>query len=320
MRPARLFVSIVAAVLTLTLGFSPPAHAAYYNKYKTIALTPDTHGTTASQAFAATANYFYSIKINKNNKRAVIYRISKDGKKTQKMTNLNTDKKFITKLHHANDMTVAKIDGKRYFFVVTMAGKGGYQLIKLRVQGDGYRKVASYKLRYNGEPKGVSGIDRVKVVGSKVTFIFKSGRKGGSGAKNGSVTYTAEVSDSLRSKSTIKLTKAFRLKTAGAKVDGKEVNLAGFNNQSVYYDAGRQTLYYPMTRKNVSIVLVYRNVTPHTRGTRTPDPKLSFRITSRNYKQFEIEGVGFSGKHLYFNTNRSRNLDGIHMFKNYERK
>lgn len=60
-------------------------------------------------------------------------------------------------------------------------------------------------------------------------------------------------------------------------------------------------LYYPLTKDNRSIVLVYRNVTPSSTGTITSATDLSFRITSDKYSKFEIEGVGISGGKLYFN-------------------
>lgn len=59
--------------------------------------------------------------------------------------------------------------------------------------------------------------------------------------------------------------------------------------------------------KNVSIVLVYRNISYAT-GTIYADDDLSFRITSGAYPDlFEIEGVGIAnGDKLWFNTNRRK--------------
>jgi hypothetical protein len=125
--------------------------------------------------------------------------------------------------------------------------------------------------------------------------MFKSGRT----VYNGSLPLRA-------SSGTIELTKAFDLQVEGALVNGATVSdLTTFANQGFFYDETRQVLYYPLTKDNRSIVLVYRNVTPATTGTASAATDLSFRITSSAYTSFEIEGIGLSDGKLYFNTNRA---------------
>jgi len=140
--------------------------------------------------------------------------------------------------------------------------------------------------------------------------MFKSGRT----IYNGSLPLTA-------SSGTIDLTRAFDLQVEGALVNGATVSdLGTFANQGFFYDAANKVLYYPLTKDNRSIVLVYRNVSPTTTGTAPAATDLSFRITSSAYTKFEIEGVEISDGKLYFNTNRSNSsgsFDGVHVFNGY---
>ncbi len=124
-------------------------------------------------------------------------------------------------------------------------------------------------MHLGGATKAVSGISRVSVSSTTLTFFFKSGAT----VYRGSLALTA-------SSGTINLTKAFDLRTAGALVNGTATDFTGFANQGFYYHEAADTLYYPLTKENVSIVLVYRNITSTTTGTLTSDPNLSFRITS----------------------------------------
>lgn len=125
---------------------------------------------------------------------------------------------------------------------------------------------------------------------------------------------------------TIDITEAFTLDTAGAKVDGEVVpDIEDFTNQGFFYDETVKDLFHPLTMGNRSIVLHYPNVTGQTSGAITPDPDLSFRVTSSTYPRlFEIESLGISNGTLYFNTNRAKsdtdgNWDGVHYFKGFSR-
>jgi len=186
----------------------------------------------------------------------------------------------------------------------------GAQLVRLRYDGTTYYHAGSYQVRLNGAVAAPSGIHRVAVTSTTITFLFKSGR----------TVYNASLP--LRAASgTINLTKAFDLQVEGALVNGATVpDLATFANQGFYYDTAKRVLYYPLTKANRSIVLVYRNVSPTTTGTAPAATDLSFRITSSAYTTFEIEGVGIIDGKLYFNTNRANSSganDGIHVFNGY---
>ncbi|MEV4534082.1 hypothetical protein AB0J82_09645 [Asanoa sp. NPDC049518] len=311
MRFAKRLSIVVALVVGLLALSVNAAQAAYYNTYTDIASTPDTSCCTGVQGFAAGSTYLYSVKNHTNvDDVSVIYRIHKTTGARVLMTNGTDNTSTNPWLGHANDMTIVDIDGQHYLFVVTMKDTGA-QLVRLRYDGTTYYHAGSYQVRLNGAVAKPSGIHRVAVTDTTIRFLFKSGR----------TVYNASLP--LRASSgTINLTKAFDLQVEGALVNGAVVpDLATFLNQGFFYDAPKRVLYYPLTKDNRSIVLVYRNVGPTTTGTAPAATDLSFRITSSAYsKLFEIEGVGISDGKLYFSTNRASETaanDGVHVFNGY---
>lgn len=306
---SRLTVLVATVVASLVLS-GQAAHAAYFNTYSDIANTPDTSCCTGVQGFAAGATYLYSIKNHTNyDDVSVIYRVHKTTGDRVLMKNGTNNTSSNTWLGHGNDMTIVDIDGKHHMFVVTM-NTSGAQLVRLRYDGTTYYHAGSYQVRLSGAVSTPSGIHRVSVTSTTITFMFKSGRT----IYNGSLPLRA-------ASGTIELTRAFALQVEGALVNGATVSdLATFSNQGFFYDAPKKVLYYPLTKENRSIVLVYRNVSPTTTGTAPAATDLSFRITSSKYSKFEIEGVGISDGKLYFSTNRSNSTgayDGVHVFNGY---
>ena len=242
------FSGRLAVLVAMVLGFvvlsGPSAQAAYYNGYTDVASTPDTEGCTGAQGFAAGATYLYSIKNRtSDNGKAVIYRVNKStGDKVVMKTG---GKPYNTWLGHANDMTIVDISGEHYMFVVTMKTSGA-QLVKLHYDGTNYSKVGAYQLTLAGNVAAASGINRVSVTSSKVSFLFKSGKT----VYNGSLSPTAKDG-------AVKLTKAFSLNVKDAKVNGATVpGLDSWSNQGFFYDETKKVLYYPLTDANKSVVLV----------------------------------------------------------------
>lgn len=302
-----------AAVSGAAIAAAPRAMAAYYNEYDAIAGTPSAYDCTGAQGFAAGSTYLYSIKNRSSDDgRQLIYRVNRSTGARVIMTNGDNGLKYTSALGHANDMAIADIDGRHHLFVVTMKGTGA-QLVRLRYDGTTYYRTGSYTIKRDGVVAAMSGISKVATTADSLVFFFKSG----------STVYKGTLP--LRATSgTINLTKMFVLQRSGALVNGSTVpDIGDFVVQGFHYDPAGRTVYFPMTNKNRSIVLVYRGVTASTTGTLTSDRNLSFRITSGVYPyKFEIEGVGLSGGRLYFNTNRAKsssdgNHDGVHVFKGY---
>lgn len=301
---------VSALVVGLAVASAPAAQAATVSDYSDVAATPNVEGCTIAQGFAAGPTYLYAIKTRSDDKRSVIHRVDKNtGVSTVMTTGAKT---YNPWLGHANDMTTADFGGKHYLFVVTLdKTTSGVQLVQLGYTGTTYTKVRSFHVTYEGKPRGVSGIDRISTSSTGITFFFKSAKQ----------VYRGTVRPASGSR-TVKLAKAFTLSTEKALVDGAVVpDLATFANQGFHYDIAKKVLYYPLTKDNRSIVLVYRNVGRTRDTTAKPSTEDSFSITSADYPaKFEIEGVGTSGGRLYFNTNRATSqaaADGVHVFEGY---
>ncbi|MCW2789885.1 MAG: hypothetical protein JWP56_2188 [Aeromicrobium sp.] len=306
----------LAAISAMAMGFvalsGPAAQATYYSEYDDVASTPDTAKCTAAQGFAAGSTYLYSIKTRTSDYgRSVIYRVNKDTKKTQVMT--TGGKSYNGWLGHANDMTIADFAGKHYFWVATYnKSSSKAQLVQLSYSGNTYKKVKSYHVKLSGKIAAVTGITRAATTDTGINFFFKSEKQVYTG--------TVKLKPSQKS-STVNIKKAFKLSTANAKVNGQKIDLSGFLNQGFHYDPAKSVVYYPLTKGNRSVVLVYPGVVPTRDKAAYPSETDSFRITSSKYsKKFEIEGLGLSGGKLYFNTNRAttkKAADGVHVFKGY---
>lgn len=308
-----------ALSLGLVIASATGAHAAgYYNGYTTVAATPDTQGTSISQGFVASGNQLYSVKVNGTDTRAVIYRTHRTSGATTVLKNLTQGANWNSWLGHANDMTLATIDNKPYLFVVTMKG-GAAQVVKLLVTDTGYRLAGKFKVSYLGKEVTPSGISLVSVSSTKITFLFKGGR----GTKAQANLQVGAVA--LRANSgTIGLGAPAKLQVSGARVNNAVVSdIATYSDQGFHYDAAKKVLYYPLTKGNRSVVLVYKGVPASPTGTYSPSTAPSFRVTSSDFSRlFEIESVSVSGGKLYFNTNRvkssgANNHDGVHVFNGY---
>lgn len=302
-------LSFIALFLCLVTVFSLTASAAYYNTYSTVTTLGNANSCYTVQGFASGSTYAYTIKINSDETKAIIYRTNMNDGSTTLMTNGDNGTSYLTYLGHANDMTLCTISDQYYMYIVTMRADS-YGLVKLRYSGTTYYKVANYTLSYGGVAKSMSGVVKISYGTSTVNFLFKSGKT----FYQGSVSKTA-------TSGTITLTYDFTVNVTEALVNGSTVsNISEYSTQGIgYYD---DKIYYPLTKDNVSIVLVYDNISTAS-GTIYSMDNLSFRITSSAYSDlFEIESVGISNGLLWFATNRRANSsdttsDGVHYFNGY---
>jgi hypothetical protein len=300
-------LALAAAAAATVLSVVPQAAgAADDSAYADVASTPDTAGCTAAQAFAAGDTYFYAVKTRPDDTRSVLFRIRKDTGQTEVMTTGGASDNAW--LRHANDMTMVDAGGKHYLFVVTLdKRKGKVQLVQLAYTGTTYEKVRSYFVTYKGKTLAASGISRVSTSGTTVRFFFKSAKQ----------VYRGAVKLSSGSR-TVTLSKAFQLSTVGATVEGAVVpDLSTFVNQGFHYDVATDAMYYPLTKDDRSVVLVYPGVAPGRTTNVKPSPTWSFAIRSTAWsRQFEIESIGVSGRRVYFNTNRASSTaaaDAVHV-------
>ncbi|CAG7625960.1 hypothetical protein ACFQI7_14115 [Paenibacillus allorhizosphaerae] len=308
--PGKRFILFVALLLCLTMMIPITASAAYYNTYTDVATLNNANSAYAAQGFAVGSSYVYSVKVNSDNTTAVIYRTKMSDGTTTLMTNGDNGTTYATYLGHANDVVLSTINEEFYMFVVTM-NAGSMSLVKLKYVGTTYYKVGNYTIKYNGADKAMSGVKITSKDATNINFLFKSGRT----LYRGTLPLTANSG-------TINVTYGFYLNIEDALVNGSTIsNITSYAFQGFgYYN---NTIYVPMTYQNVSIVLVYRNISTAS-GTIAADNNLSFRITSSAYPDlFEIEGVGIAnGDKLWFNTNRrtapgDTAHDGVHYFNDY---
>ncbi|TDF93750.1 hypothetical protein [Paenibacillus piri] len=310
MGPMKRFTLFVVFLLCTAMLIPITASAAYYNNYTTVATLNNANDCYAAQGFAVGSTYAYSVKVNSDNTKAVIYRTKMSDGTTTLMTNGDNGTTYASYLGHANDVVLSTIDGNYYMFVVTM-NSGNMSLVKLKYVGTKYYKVGSYTIKSKGLDKSMSGVKITSKDANNIYFLFKSGRT----LYRGSLPLTANSG-------TINVTDGFTLNIEDARVNGSTVsNITSYAFQGFgYYN---DTIYVPLTHENISIVLVYRNISTAS-GTINADNNLSFRVTSAAYPDlFEIEGVGIAkGGKLWFNTNRRTKPgdtahDGVHYFNDY---
>ncbi|MEK3721129.1 hypothetical protein [Paenibacillus sp. FSL H8-0034] len=310
MRLGRRFTLFVVLLLCTAMMIPVTANAAYYDTYTTVATLDNANNCTIAQGFAVGTTYVYSVKINSDETKAVIYRTKISDGTTTLMTNGDNGTTYATYLGHANDVVLSSINGEYYMFVVTL-NSGSMSLVKLKYEGTTFYKVGNYTIKYNNVDKPMSGVKITSKDASNIYFLLKNGRT----YYRGSLPLTANSG-------TINVTNGFYLNTENALVNGSTVsNITSYANQGFGYL--NDTIYVPLTYQNISIVLVYHNISTAS-GTIYADPNLSFRVTSAVYPNlFEIEGVGIAnGDKLWFSTNR-RNApddiahDGVHYFDDY---
>lgn len=304
------FTVFILALFSAVVMTPVAASAAYYNTYTTVATLGNANSCYSTQGFGVGSTYTYSVKVNSDDTTAVIYRTKMSDGTTTLMNNGDNGQSYTRDLGHANDVALHSNDGNYYMFVITMEA-GSTSLVKLKYVGTTYYKVGSYTISYGGAAKAMSGVKITGKDASNIYFLFKSGRS----FYRGTLPLTA-------TSGTINVTSAFYLNIEDALVNGSTVsNITSYATQGIGYYSN--TLYFPLTYENVSIVLVYRNISTAS-GTIYADNNLSFRITSSAYPDlFEIEGVGIAnGDKLWFNTNRRANSsdtthDGVHYFNGY---
>lgn len=286
----RLAVWLLVSFL-LPILLATAASAAYYNTYTTAAAIGNGNGCNAMQGFAVGTTNVYSVKINDGGTKAVLYRTNMSTGATTLMTNGDDSTTYCTYLGHANDMTICSIDDVTHLFVVTM-NAGSLSLVKLKVVGTTFYKVGSFTLKYNGANVSMSGVNITGKTSDTISFLFKSGKD----FYRGAIGLTSNSG-------AINLTEAFHLNVEDAQVNGSTIsNSSSYVFQGFGYSNNK--LYVPMTYENVSIVLVYENISTAA-GTIYSSDALSFRITSSAYPDlFEIESCGIADGRLYFNCNR----------------
>lgn len=306
-----------SVLLVIIVAIPVVAYAAYYNTYSVVTAIPNDNNCNRAQGFAVGSSYVYTAKCNDNESKQVIYRTKISDGTTTLMTNGDNSTTYTTYLGHANDMDTCTINGNYHLFVATMK-TGSESLVKLRYSGNTYTKVGNYTITDGNENLAISGVKKYKKDANYIYFLFFkcSGESGDVSVYRGKVGLTSNSG-------TITVTHAFDINVTNALVNGSTVSgLNSFSRQGIGYIASTDQLLVPLTKNNVSIILVYDNASTAT-GTVSANSNLSFRITSTSFPTlFEIEGCDETNGKLYFNCNRKEDSsdidhDAVCYFKNF---
>lgn len=320
----RKFLSVLLslAVCMSTTTMSANAQAGYFNEYTTVYDAGSTNECTSMQGMCMDKENgkVYYIKKNDNDTKAMISRMDVSSKKKNDLKQKTSSGKNSTTsdLYHANDMEFVRIDGKAYLFVVTCSDSATYNIIKLYVKGNTYKKVASYKVKKTVTVKknGKKVKEKQKVSVSGISLIGENGDNLNFMMKKGSTIYKATIGKSLKNKKTIMLSSGCKLNLKKSKINGKKIsNIGKYLSQGFTYHNGK--VFTPYTYENKSVIFVFSvDGNGDLPKSVVGDTDLSFRITSKAFSLFEIESCAIAkdGK-LYFNCN-TNGTDKIAYFKN----
>jgi hypothetical protein len=142
MKTRKRICTAICLVLCIVTLFTLTTSAAYYNTYSTVTTLGNANSCYTVQGFASGSTYAYTIKINSDETKAIIYRTNMSTGSTSLMTNGDNGTSYCTYLGHANDMTLCTINDEYYMYVVTMRADS-YGLVKFRYSGTTYYKVAN---------------------------------------------------------------------------------------------------------------------------------------------------------------------------------
>lgn len=313
---SRRITAIALVVLTM-FSLLTVAYAAYYNTYTTVATIPNGNGCNKMEGFTAGSTYVYCAKVNNDDSKQVIYRVKQSDGTVSLMNNSDNSTTYTTYLGHANDLVTTAINGTNHFFVATMK-EGSESLVKLSYSGNNYSKVGNYTLMDGNTPIKISGLEVLDKNSENIYLLVYAWP----GDNTGTSFYKVTIGLN-QSSGTIQATHAFDIDFVNAKVNGRTIsNITEFLHQGVGYKKGTDKLYVPLTHENVSVVLVYNNVSTAS-GTISADENLSFRITSNAYPRlFEIESCDNANGRLWFNCNRKTDAsdtahDAVCYFNDY---
>lgn len=295
-------VTHILAILLCAMYFATTmAAAVYYNSYTKIATIPNGNNCNRAQGFTAGSTYLYSAKINNDESKQVIYRTRQDDGTTVLMTNGDTNTTYTTYLGHANDLVTTNIGGDNCLFVATMKF-GEESIVKLNYSGKTYYKEGNYNIKYEGRELRIGALEILEKTATDIEFLFFAWP----GDNTGVSFYRGRIGVNDNS-GVVNVTHAFDINLTDAKVNGSPVdNILEYRHQGIGYKIGTDRLYVPLTYENISIVLVYDNISTAT-GTIYASDDLSFRITSSAFPTlFEIESIDNANGKLWFNCNRKK--------------
>lgn len=330
-RSIKSFFAAAIMVASVVASNAIPSFAAAskstgsFKKFKTVHTISSQSGCTSMQGMAVGDTFFYTVKRNSSDTKAVLQRTHRKTGKTVVIKN-GTSSTF-SNLGHANDMDVIGLTlnkvRKSHLFVATMK-KGSNSLVRMTVKSSENKAtiVAQYRLvqKVGKVEKEIaaSGVSVVRTTSKDITLLIK----------NGDNFYKAVVplnDDKAFGKNEksmkIYVSLWFKISRKNTSFTGKPEGFTSYNYQGCEYYGGK--VFVPLagntsSNDNTSVILVYD--LPSTQGKTTAiknNSKLSFKFCWG--AQFEVESCGINSQtgELYFNTNRHEG-SGIHKVTGYK--
>jgi hypothetical protein len=143
-------ISLIAAVMCLTMFFTLTCEAAHYVDYTTIDTIGKRSKCATMQGMAVGSTWIYTAKIKGSDESRQV--LQKTNRKTKETTNIKNSNgsDYFTYLGHANDMDVVTINDKSNLYIVTMKSDS-YALVRMRIDGSKATKTGNFALTYNGK-------------------------------------------------------------------------------------------------------------------------------------------------------------------------
>lgn len=278
------------------------AEESYFYQFRTYASLSSPLYNTSMQGMCidqATNTAFFS-KINERDNTSEL--ISLDMGRHRAITLLKNEKGSTQyNFGHANDLAVRpslKDSGVSYLYIAPGPFKKNKEaeqkysgkIIRLSVnrRKPSFSNEKKYSFTLDEKNINITGITYASDIDK---FILKTGNSFYIGVfDDDSMTFDCQ--------------RRFKINRDSAIINGREVDVSSYIGQGISYDNGN--LFVPLwdnSRRNVSVVLVYRlniNNLPKILFARDD---LSYRIASRVYDDFEIESVDFFNGKLFFSAN-----------------
>jgi hypothetical protein len=277
----------------------------YRDAYRVVEKSiPRIAGCYSAQATGIGRKYVYTLKRNGDDSMATIHRTNQATGVTTLMHNGRIRAAYATSLGHGNDMALLRINREMLMYIVTNGGisRDG-RLVKLKYTDDGrYFAKARYVVKLGAAIQPVTGVKALWATSTTVKLLLAAENR----------FFRGYVAADATGGTVIHVNRAFTVDLSHIRINGVVGNYSrGWSTQGFGYDKDTDSVYFPMTKANKSIVAIYRTASLAT-GTVVNDPRLSYKITSSLWPyKFEIESVGkgANGK-LWFSANRKKVANG----------
>ena len=278
----------------------------FFDAYDTVAVLDDYRECINMQGMTMEGGFVYAFKISRDSSLQSLYRIETATGEVTRMRDLDSGSDIVDYLHHANDACAFRLDGRLHLLVATI-DEGSRAMVEIEIDGDGFRRVASYGLRdENGRDIVISAIEVYRREGDVLRLLLNE--------KNDCWWATLDPGDRPQ---TVPVRYAFTLDTGRVPYHGDLLPLPTeiFYHQGIALRGDR--LYAPRTHRSESVFAVF-----DISGDEDPKKPLvgeTFIVSDVKYTKLEAEGLAFDEEgRLFFNTNRRNSTnethyDGIHV-------